>query len=297
MLISLIPMGVWLKLPGVFSLSAATLALLQSSQAAETDVPAKTLSETISPSVGNIPDSLLLSPADQNELLRLYAGHRSHSSHSSHSSHYSSSGYSSGGGSSYVPPYRSPSTVTPSLPAGQYTPPAVQYAYPQTKPIVDDQDLKRRVLKHKKLSAAKGLPTYQYELGKMYLNGDEVDRNEKIGRFYLEMSAQQGNTQAAQMNAAFHKTNDSKGTLELEAAPGALSTNASPIGNTSGTQKLKLLFEKAAAGSADAQYELGMAYIAGEEMAKDLTIGKLLLEMAAAQGKPEAVEALLKVKE
>jgi len=290
-------MGMGLKLPGIFSLSAASLALLQSLQASATETPNQMLPESIMQPVGSnpIPDGMLLSPADQNEILRLYAGHRSHSSHSSHSSHashsshYSSSGY---GGGTYTPPPRPVSPTYESAPAA----PPVQYAYPPTKPRTNDPDVKRRVFEFRKSSAARGLDSYQYEVGKMYLDGDGVAQDRAAGRFYLEMAAQQGHAEAVRIVSTY-KTNDALSKLESTNAVAPISTNT--ISGTNGPnsasvadQQWKKLFAKASEGSSDAQYELGMAYIAGEMVSKDLTKGKLLLEMAASQGKAEADGAL-----
>jgi hypothetical protein len=67
---------------------------------------------------------------------------------------------------------------------------------PQTSsqtPVVEITD---KLLKAQMEYAQKGLPSFQYDLGMRYINGDGVDRSEKVGRDWLEKSAAQGNSDA-----------------------------------------------------------------------------------------------------
>src|ERR1700726_2140662 len=99
------------KLQGVLSLSAASAALLQSivsSEGKPTKESPGNLNNTLNGQIISKQDTLILVPAHQEELLRLYAGH---SSHASHSSHYSGAG---GGYSAPIAP--APGYYVPSTP-------------------------------------------------------------------------------------------------------------------------------------------------------------------------------------
>src|SRR5882724_7652299 len=121
-------MGTTGKLPAILSLSAASLALLQSilpSKGQSADASIGNPGETLNGQMTSKTDRVLLEPPHQKDLLRLYAGHSSHSSHSSHasgmghSSHYSAT--------TYTVPVPATAPVYPT-----YTPAPAQ---PVTRPI------------------------------------------------------------------------------------------------------------------------------------------------------------------
>jgi hypothetical protein len=92
----------------ILSLSAASMALLQSSIPAKGKLPEGASVESDHSLDGQIASKtakLILEPPLQKELLQLYADHSSHASHQSHSSHVSGMGGSS--------PYYAPSAPPP----------------------------------------------------------------------------------------------------------------------------------------------------------------------------------------
>src|ERR1700722_8599958 len=177
------------KLRGIFSLSAASAALVQNSALANPPSPAQSFRpppldkpESTQPA----PEKLVLEQADRMEIDKLYAGH---SSHASHASHYSGTGatYDNSGtiGTTPAPNY------SYSAPAAQTNPAP---AYTASQPVVhkDDPDYAARLLETKKEWADEGLPSYQYEIGMMYLTGNGLEKDEKKGRNYIELAARQG---------------------------------------------------------------------------------------------------------
>src|SRR5262245_55247356 len=97
------------QLKNIFSVSAASLALLQSTagaKAKELQEIAGDFSQHLQNPNQSGGEKLVLAPADPERSAQLLAAHRSHSSHSSHSSHRS---HYSGSGSGY------PSTAVPSV--------------------------------------------------------------------------------------------------------------------------------------------------------------------------------------
>jgi TPR repeat protein len=280
------------KLSGILSLSAASAALVQNSAVAnlkgvEIDV------STSNPSLKteSTPAKLTFDVPEQEDLLRLYAGHRSHSSHSSHSSHYSGSGHYSSSGYT-VPSY--PATPRPSYPI---TTPAPSYQYAPPKPIVPktDSDLPRRIFDGKRRSAAQGIARFQYEVGLAYLTGDGVEKKEQTGRLYLELAARNNYPGAVIKVTEWSSTNAQTKVLGVS-TNSLVSTNLTI--NKNSTDPIIQLMTKAADGSAVAQFELAMRYMTGDGIEKNYERAQLLFEMSELQGNAEATGALkiLKIK-
>lgn len=72
--------------------------------------------------------------------------------------------------------------------------PAVPRMAPTTP--VDPAELQARVLAFQQEQARQGSPSAQLALGRRYLAGDGVERNEAVGRVWLEAAARQGSTEA-----------------------------------------------------------------------------------------------------
>ena len=207
---------------GILSLSAASMALLQS--VAVTKAAAV---EIFGPHVG-APDGqiinakthkLILTPPHQEELLRLYAFHSSHASHSSHSSHVSGMGYGSHySAATYVPPSTpySPPAVASKQPAPKSLPPPAIHSDTNaptqtnatnkvTKPnpsgtnstnaaSVRNSETDAANIASLTKQAAKGSADAQYSLGIDYLYGFHgLKRNVDKAQILLELAATQGN--------------------------------------------------------------------------------------------------------
>lgn len=87
-------------------------------------------------------------------------------------------------------PARATSAVPPAPPG---SPPAPRRASAQSP-----EETQRKVLENQKRLAEKGYPSAQYDLGMRYLKGDGVEKNPDLARQWLQKSAQNGNTDAAQ---------------------------------------------------------------------------------------------------
>jgi hypothetical protein len=206
------------NVPGILSLSAASMALLQTTINSEgkPTSEAPILANAIpTPEVSAKTAHLLLAPVDQDQLNRMYAGH---SSHASHASHYSSAGggYSAPvaprvpSGGDYVP--SSPAPARPASPPYPLSPPVTansqQVAVPisvtetndlsvtntaaDKKPMQAADDIQRL-----KRFAAKGNSDAQYSLGMRYLKGsDGLEKDLKMASMLFEFAALQGDPDA-----------------------------------------------------------------------------------------------------
>jgi len=285
------------KLRGIFSLSAASAAFIQNSVLANSK-PSEhnSLRSSVDKpqSVQPAPDKLVFEQADQDKIAKLYAGHTSHSSHSSHYSGSGSSSYSGSGGSTPAP------YTGYSVPAAPQPAPPITYAVPQPAVHKDDPGYAARLLETKKQWADEGLPSYQYEIGMMYLTGNGLEKDEPKGWKYIGLAAAQGYEDAVK------KLRERK---RLESAESGstknFATNAVVLIEKPGTNQLngasqpdsvKLLLSKAAGGSASAQYELGLRYVKGLGVEKNIEKGKSYLEMAAAQDQTDAASLLQTLK-
>lgn len=65
-------------------------------------------------------------------------------------------------------------------------------------PAADPAEVQARVLAFQQEQARQGSPSAQLALGRRYLAGDGLERNEAVGRVWLEAAARQGSTEARQ---------------------------------------------------------------------------------------------------
>lgn len=194
------------KLQRILPLSAASIALLQSGLSSKGEL---TASAQPSPNSGNEQvnpqaNPLILAPAHQDQLLKLYAGH---SSHASHASHYSGTG---GGYSapsvdptpapqyptyspSYVQPKAAPKISSTSVPPAQPISQTNSVASTNTAPqITPEQDAASVELLKKQ--AAAGDSDAQFTLSLYYYHGGHgLKKSEEKAELLLELSALQGN--------------------------------------------------------------------------------------------------------
>lgn len=205
------------KLQRILPLSAASVALLQSVFSSKADIP-----NNANPGKGegegggamtSKTDHLILAPANQDELLQMYAQHSSHASHASHASHYS------GAGGGYV----APDYVTPTYPSrAPAAAPPVQSSPPPAAPrpvspatslnvntnlvatsntptaISPEQDAAN--MEELKKQAAAGSSKAQLSLSVYYRYGTHgLKQSEEKADMLLEMSATQGNFVAQNM--------------------------------------------------------------------------------------------------
>jgi hypothetical protein len=162
----------------------------------------------------------------------------------------------------------------------------------------DDPDYAARLLATKIEWADEGLPSYQYEIGMMYLTGNGLEKDENKGRDYIGRAAHQGFPDAVAKLKALNSISTPE--TQIGQTNSAASNNVMPIENpgTNEVQRavapdpVQLLATKAANGSASAQYELGLRYVKGLGVAKNLEKGRFYLEMAAAQGDADAINLL-----
>lgn len=201
------------KLQRILPLSAASIALLQSglsskgeltiSAHAAPDSPNKLTGEIKSQDAG-----LILAPAHQEQLLKMYAGH---TSHASHASHYS------GTGGGYSTPSVDPAPQYPTYPAQSPTSPSyvqpkaapkisstpVSTGHPisqtnsvastNTPPRISPEEEAANVELLKK-QAAKGDSDAQFTLSLYYYYGGHgLKKSEERAEMLLELSALQGN--------------------------------------------------------------------------------------------------------
>jgi hypothetical protein len=193
------------KSAGILSLSAASIALLQS--AVSTDAqPTKGANTGFNNAqngqIISMTDRVILEPPFQKQLNQLYADHTSHSSHASHSSH--TSGMSDPTPSTpYYAPYTAPAT---------YPTPAVYPTAPRPQPApvvaaatnsisatnsVDPIAARKSRLESLKKEAAKGSADAQYALALYYQDGyGGCEKNVEKAKMLLELSAIQGNADA-----------------------------------------------------------------------------------------------------
>jgi hypothetical protein len=200
-------------LRGILSLSAASMALLQSSISAKGEPTTETTGEPNGVSNDQITsktDKLILEPPHQSELLRLYADHSSHASHSSHVSGAGVGSYDS----TPVTPYYPPSTPavtpqpapTPTVPA--YTNSSAQAflntpadtslvptnAVSTTNAPIGEVVINTAHIDDLTKQAAAGSSYAQYSLGICYLYGsDGAKKNTEKAKMLLELAAVQGN--------------------------------------------------------------------------------------------------------
>jgi TPR repeat protein len=152
-----------------------------------------------------------------------------------------------------------------------------------------------RFVAFEKQRAAEGSPTSQYDVAIRYLTGNGVEKDQQQARHYLEMAARQGYGPAVQklkdLPPASTLGHDAARGTNVDGATGAVTRE-----RTSWNKKdLSLLVKEAAAGSAQAQYELGMRYLAGDGVEKNLPKAKAFLELSSAQGNTSAKEQLEKL--
>lgn len=208
------------KLHGILSLSAASMALLQSSISAKGEPTTETTGESNGVSNGQITsktNKLILEAPHQSELLRLYADHSSHASHSSHSSHVSGAdaGYydSTPDTPNYVPstppvtyqppPQPAPTPIVPAntnssteatLETSTDTSSAPTNAVTATNAPASEQAANMAHIDNLTKEAAAGSPYAQYLLGMCYLYGsDGAKKNIEKAKMLFELSAVQGN--------------------------------------------------------------------------------------------------------
>lgn len=196
------------KLHGILSLSAASIAFLQSAvfTKGESLAPSVDLSKTLNIKNSQKTDRLILAPAYKEQLLKLYVSHASHASHASHSSHYSGSG-----------DYSSPSDAsTDSVPS---TPPVTQPPSPRPRPVrpasktdsvaqtnvlsvTNAPNSKETVTNELSVAilqkrASEGSADAQLSLALCYLYGtDGIKQNREKAKALLELSVVQGNASA-----------------------------------------------------------------------------------------------------
>ena len=119
---------------------------------------------------------------------------------------------------------------------------------------------------------AKGDPVAQLKLGTLYYAGKGVQENEKMAVDLFIKSANQGNTEAMfQLGNAFtfgSQTPSLVADPDIEAA--------------------RWYFKAASAGSADAQYSLGLMFMAGKGVEKDQNEAAHWMKLAAKNGHKEA---------
>lgn len=103
------------------------------------------------------------------------------------------------GAAAMFAPLRVPSTgLNPANPAvagpGLAARPVVSRVSPAAP--VDPAELDARVLAFQQEQARQGSPSAQLALGRRYLAGDGLERNEAVGRVWLEAAARQGSAEA-----------------------------------------------------------------------------------------------------
>lgn len=120
-------------------------------------------------------------------------------------------------------------------------------------------------------AAEQGSAASQSRLGRMLLAGEGVPRDKARGLAWVRKAAEQGHAPAEHTMGVACQYGDEKGGLEAAARWFGLS---------------------AAVGVAASQYELGVAYVNGDGVAKDIVRGVGLLRKAVAQGHREAASDL-----
>lgn len=120
--------------------------------------------------------------------------------------------------------------------------------------------------------ANKGDPVAQLRLGTLYYAGKGVQENEKMAVALFTKSANQGNTEAMlQLGNAFTFGTE---TPSLVADPDI--------------EAARWYFKAASAGNADAQYSLGLMFMAGKGVEKDQSEAARWMKLAAKSGHKDA---------
>ena len=216
---------------GIMSLSAASVALLQSATTTEGKPPQEIAFglKGADESLISKTENLVLAPSHQEELLRLYAGHQSHASHASHASHYSGAGSTVPLIPAPAPTPRTPPSTYPTYPS--HSQPQARPVAPVTKttpvvqtntPSTTTSNLVSRSsvtttneIDWLKKRSAEGSAEAQFALGIYYLHGRPgVAQNVEKGKLLLELSAIQGNEFAKKRLEDLEKTEKEKVTPE-----------------------------------------------------------------------------------
>lgn len=216
-------MSISSKLNRILPLSAASLALLQSSSSATAKTP-DSAPQHEKPDRSNSFDfpktnNLILTPADQEAMLKMYAGHSSHASHASHysgttsghashASHYSSAGtYPAQASPAPAYPAQTPTYSPQPQPrprAVAVTPVAVSTntvaqtnSLNNTTPTQNSDEADRTTIELLKKQASQGSADAQFTLGLYYYYGAHgLPQSREKSEMLLEMSALQGNFSA-----------------------------------------------------------------------------------------------------
>jgi TPR repeat protein len=64
---------------------------------------------------------------------------------------------------------------------------------------IQDKQIRLKMVEYTKQCATNGLPSYQYDLGKMYMYGDRVEINQTLATYWLTKAASNGNTNASNL--------------------------------------------------------------------------------------------------
>jgi len=194
------------KTAGILSLSAASIALLQSAVPTQAQPSEGTPTDIKTDHAGPIilkTDNVVLEPPLHSDFNRLYAGHTSHASHSSHAS---GSGYSAPS-TPYYPAYTPPATYSPpttyptpqpSTPRPAPVPTALAVTNAVSAPSPAEIASKRKAqLESLKKEAAQGSAPSQYALALYYMDGyGGCEKNVEKAKMLLELAAIQGNEDA-----------------------------------------------------------------------------------------------------
>ncbi len=108
-----------------------------------------------------------------------------------------------------VPPKESPAPDPAPAAKPLVKPPVVAAPVP-AKTEEEKAEILKKTVESQKKRAEEGSASAQYELGMRYLNGNGVEKNLKLARKWLELSAQQGNATAAKRLEALQKTAPAK---------------------------------------------------------------------------------------
>ena len=118
----------------------------------------------------------------------------------------------------------------------------------------------------------KGNAQAQFQLAMLHYNGKGTKENEKTAVDLLTRSAQQGNVEAMlQLGNAF-----------------TFGTETAKLVADADTEAAQWYFKAASAGNADAQYTLGLLFMAGKGVQKNEEEASRWMEKAAKQGHADA---------
>ena len=157
---------------------------------------------------------------------------------------------------------------------------------------------------NKTLAAAEqGNADAQFNLGRMYLNGDGVARDNEQGVAWISKAAKQGSASALQVLLIKAEQGDAitqfnlgqmylngEGVAKDDGQAIVWLQKATELGNKLAQQTL--LMKAAELGNADAQFHLGKMYLSGEGIAKNNAQAVVWLKKAANQGHELAQQAL-----